>query len=1302
MADDLSVNSSKRSASVEADRVQRGAEPLAEQGSDSAKQRARSQLLDVIRRRRQGRQAQEAKLRESSGKFAETTSQERVATKEARVIDQARASTGAEKTARAGELSSADKRQVSSNPKSGPKMPPPIATPVDPKGAEVILDRMLGLGSGSFALFSDMPNADALLESLVPRPPQTAPSSRSQNATVRQPPVSAELASLMLDVEPGVLDALVRTGADLQTLAQAAREQVSRSPLPIDREAATELEAELELPPQSLDGLLRAGVDGRGLARALRTGGRAPTSPEQNDARRALESLLGMEPDALKLLAKPGVDFRHLLSQVRTQLAKSNAPATYSPAAKQAQQRMETKLGVRPGGLEGLRTTGINLGALADDLTERLPKAKLETTPKRTPVGAEKAITAGLGAGAVSKTLNARGALEMLLDLPPNTLESLVAAGFDAQSALAGARDRLGELPTPRNDESWNELAGELKKDSAFFEPMARGGVDATAMLSAMSSGAGGRPTSPEQNAARQALEILLGYEPDALRVLARPGVDFRQLLSQVRETLSRRSAQSQPPPAQARVESQLSLRSGSLDTLSFFGLDFSKLARAMAGRGVAGQARSSALASSARQAQSTVTTLNPPAGSTPGPGADPRGTPVRSTGSLGRDGADNNTRLPTRPTAGRQSAPTLRGSGANPDTLSFNARGAAGAAQSGGSASAAGASPRTGSGARTAPERLVPGAPIPDDDFFNSGGGFDSLLNLEAMDFNWDAFFANFIMRHMESEQEGRKLRRELQRLMAELEIQVHEANIAIAKMRQTFQRNNASAALGRAISGVGKAFMQDAVRSTIGRNPQEQIQSFKKLDATLTDEVRSAAGLQPGSTYLTAEQREALGRSNPEALRNYDRAYETMSRNQGYAGQAAYFTMEMRAAFGANQQAIPPAMVQAFDAGETVTPEMIGAAPEHVRPRLSALSQKREDSLRSMRNELSRLGPSAMSRAMMNDLRASLANALVAEAQRTDGGGADVRTLGQLATQIRLYDRAMMRHAPRESDNMRSTPGDETGAIVDRALREGSVANQLMAAGGDVASIQKVVAELPPGDSFTQEFLRLLPVIRQRGQDTSPAGPFASLINGGEIRAPNAEVSMASLTDQEYRIYSMMRASQANGIAQLASLGTQGKNSFVGSDGETRDLTISRTGDRESTSGYTIESGGNSISFPSNEEVVNQVLGPGANAQGGAQVLDYMGDFTAGRAVSQARQDHLYDTKFDQQLDMLENAIAGLGAGTAASIGQVVDKQIQGLSGQAKSDRREIGGKITSSLMVSQGMINQLLQLLAMGRAR
>ncbi|OGQ86415.1 MAG: hypothetical protein A2289_03940 [Deltaproteobacteria bacterium RIFOXYA12_FULL_58_15] len=98
--------------------------------------------LRAIRTRRRTKMAEQQRLGDTKKEFQADQGKEKVATQSAEKQNQAQKTAGTEKSTRAGELGDKEAKNVRSNPRSGPNLPPTLAKPTTEQQATKLLDKI--------------------------------------------------------------------------------------------------------------------------------------------------------------------------------------------------------------------------------------------------------------------------------------------------------------------------------------------------------------------------------------------------------------------------------------------------------------------------------------------------------------------------------------------------------------------------------------------------------------------------------------------------------------------------------------------------------------------------------------------------------------------------------------------------------------------------------------------------------------------------------------------------------------------------------------------------------------------------------------------------------------------------------------------------------------------------------------------------------------------------------------------------------------------------------------------------------
>lgn len=163
----------------------------------------------------------------------------------------------------------------------------------------------------------------------------------------------------------------------------------------------------------------------------------------------------------------------------------------------------------------------------------------------------------------------------------------------------------------------------------------------------------------------------------------------------------------------------------------------------------------------------------------------------------------------------------------------------------------------------------------------FNAGGGLITSSSFDGMSFNWDAFFSLFLIESQKDLHEWRRLLKELRRLEGDLAVQGHRAQIALAKMRQRFERtkmlSKSSAALGKTREAVEKG----QAGGIIHGDPLRAGEAVQRRMRDLVDRARKQGHDIRSGEHLTDSQLESL----PGELQEEYRALRAALRQQGGA---------------------------------------------------------------------------------------------------------------------------------------------------------------------------------------------------------------------------------------------------------------------------------------------------------------------------------------------------------------------------------------------------------------------------------
>ncbi|MBI5508396.1 MAG: hypothetical protein HY903_06570 [Deltaproteobacteria bacterium] len=278
--------------------------------------------------------------------------------------------------------------------------------------------------------------------------------------------------------------------------------------------------------------------------------------------------------------------------------------------------------------------------------------------------------------------------------------------------------------------------------------------------------------------------------------------------------------------------------------------------------------------------------------------GGSPQGLPAK----LGREssglsaGGVGGTRAPTSGAPGQRSGstatlPRQAAASGNQATKPGSLPTETSAAKAGLGAPSAGASL---SFRTTGGTNLATGTAVSADGLFNAGGGLITNSSFDGMHFNWDGFFALFLIKSQKDMQEWRKMMKELRRLEGEAAVQAHNTAIALLKMRQSFERADAVRGFTESLSALPRRMKEDRVNEfCFGKDVAQQKTDVAAKKAE--QEVRGLlaklreknAQVPAGRVFLTPSEQKALKADEAAEYRKAVEKYAKEARPSAAAGQ-------------------------------------------------------------------------------------------------------------------------------------------------------------------------------------------------------------------------------------------------------------------------------------------------------------------------------------------------------------------------------------------------------------------------------
>ncbi len=121
-------------------------------------------------------------------------------------------------------------------------------------------------------------------------------------------------------------------------------------------------------------------------------------------------------------------------------------------------------------------------------------------------------------------------------------------------------------------------------------------------------------------------------------------------------------------------------------------------------------------------------------------------------------------------------------------------------------------------------------------DGLFNAAGGLLTHSSFDGMNFNWDGFFAMFMIKSQADLHEWRKMLKELRRLEGEANLAGRDAQIALLKMRRSFEKQAAISGFCDEMKRIPRAMKQGEVNAAFnGLDPARSRVLTEEAEAML-----------------------------------------------------------------------------------------------------------------------------------------------------------------------------------------------------------------------------------------------------------------------------------------------------------------------------------------------------------------------------------------------------------------------------------------------------------------------------------
>ena len=457
----------------------------------------------------------------------------------------------------------------------------------------------------------------------------------------------------------------------------------------------------------------------------------------------------------------------------------------------------------------------------------------------------------------------------------------------------------------------------------------------------------------------------------------------------------------------------------------------------------------------------------------------------IRPPGTtLGKTSSSQTTRPATMPPTGSVSRPGL-GKPAGGTSLSFR--------------TSAGLGASTGTG--------VSGSGL-----INTGGGLKSHSSFDAMHFNWDGFFALFLIRSQKDMQEWRKMMKELRAAEGQATIAAHDAQIALLQMRQQFARQASVSDFSESLTDVQKAMKKDAVTAVLqGRDPK-RAQELREKMAGLVAQARGRTGASetgtprnPAFHDATAEGQVYLTQSQIKLLSDTVTPPATKSPRQQYQD----YLKEFQQVGGAVGYAVLVEDAAALAAGPP--PLAVGPPPNNTDP-MKELRNNAREARATLMSDIAALMQDPRQAALVNQERMQLRQQERQALSRYDAAKAkadkdptDVKAVNErdaahkeqasLLRQIVALDRAMADSEPHKPERdaayekahtVLQTQADNAQADVDKKRIQHAL------------SYQKTLIESRQPDS-TDDF-NPLGRLNEPGNDTESMNDLAAAAEAGD----------------------------------------------------------------------------------------------------------------------------------------------------------------------------------------------------------
>ncbi len=597
-------------------------------------------------------------------------------------------------------------------------------------------------------------------------------------------------------------------------------------------------------------------------------------------------------------------------------------------------------------------------------------------------------------------------------------------------------------------------------------------------------------------------------------------------------------------------------------------------------------------------------------------------------------------------------------------------------------------------------------------DGLINAGGGLVTGTRFDGMHFNWDAFFSLFLIRSQEDLNLWRRLMKELDAAQGELSLQGRDVQMALTKMRQAFGRLDANLKLQTSLDKAKSKLQQGPVYELLGGN-QAAVPALRGQLAGTARAIYARAGEKAasfvGRTYLSDADLEALGAS-PELKEAYKQALGELRRAGGDLAKLGLIMddrAQVRAAQAEREKDLaaiprPPTredqqriMDMAAELGDlAAADERLGVEIDRTRAEMSLqvavaasspevaayLNSRRNalsDELSRVRSEQGEISEELEKANLSADDRTKLDQKLKAAQEREES----------LLRQIVVLDPAIAEHDTQEQKAAYEK-------LLAKAEDRLAAANKAQAEYR--AAVQAVFSDRP-GESNADRVARL----ELRQADLG--------VEHGKLRV----ASEKSPDDRALRGKLSVNESLQEIVNEEIQL--SGTDASARTRSERLNLARNRQDVPQALQNWASSAGARAdrLHHLIRGDADHQTSPEGSAVHAGAHVdpanvwAPYDPNYRkrlwsaveAGNQIAEVRAEQLPDPNAQEFHENVRNAMRTAAEGPMVS---AVDGAVQNAISLAQRHRKELDAMLRGPVQQAQGMINQLIQLLGMSRAR